>query len=243
MKNKHVHKKARRRDIWISYLIIGFLLIFLGFLSIHILDLNETISDLPLVGIASAFMSFLALLWQVSNLIASKKVIVDLSLTANLTDDNVILTSIIKNIGSKSIYPHMVNLYIDDGVLIDGIYQFDRIIEHPPKGKGEFYCKLAHHYRDHDVYSDKCLIDLPKTIDCETFCEINKYCVNLRQLSFYSLEHIMPGESFREDTVIKINKPGIYRAILYYSDKNWKDCSCRSVVFEVKKQRPKRYRR
>lgn len=234
MKNRRVHIKARRRDTWISHLIICILLIFLVFMVIYIFDIEPNISELPLASISSAFIAFLALVWQISNLIIGKKVIAELRLDAKCSNDNIILTSTIKNIGSKSIYPFMVNLYIDEGTAINGIYRFDRITEHPPKGKGDFYCKLAHHYRSADVYNNNGLVTLPKVIDKSMFPKTKRYCLNLRQLSYFSLEHIMPGESFREDTVIQIKKPGIYRAILYYSDKNWKDCSCRSVVFDTR---------
>ena len=137
--------------------------------------------------------------------------------------------------GTKSIYPYMVNLYVDEGIFVEGenLYTFDSITSHKiDKRTGEaFDCHLAEHCKSEEVGENR-QITYPKCQD-EKFKKCKRYCCNLRQLSHYTLIHIMPGETFKEDVVMKIEKEGVYRAILIYTGKGYNDCTCASCKFRI----------
>ncbi len=69
--------------------------------------------------------------------------------------------------------------------------------------------------------------------DDARFANKVKYAYNCRLLSYHSLLYIAPNETFSENMVFTIPKPGYYRIIVIYTDKKWKECICKSIVVHI----------
>ena len=67
----------------------------------------------------------------------------------------------------------------------------------------------------------------------DAFSNTIKLAYNLHLLSYHSLIHIMPKETFSDQTVFTINKPGYYRIFMIYTDRAWDDCICRSCAIKI----------
>ena len=167
---------------------------------------------------------------------------VTLNLVTDVEENFVKLSCSITNSGTKSIYPYLTNLYISEGnesSANESIhrYLFESITEHQiDRSTGEcFDCKLAQHCKSEEVNETTGKISFPECED-DSFEDNIRYCCNLRQLSYFTIVHIMPKETFREEIFLKINKPGVYRAFIIYTGKEWDDCICTSQVFRIKEK-------
>lgn len=232
-----IHKRAKKNDLWFPYTLIGVLGTFLILITLHTLNIFPSFTtNINLAGIAGAFVAVYALVWQIYTMIKAQKVVAKLDLIPHVDNTYVMLSCSITNMGTKSIYPYMVNLYVDEGMFCEeeSVYVFDPITNHKiNRGTGEvFDCHLAEYCKCEAVGEDG-HIEFPKCQD-EKFKNCKRYCCNLRQLSHYTLVHIIPGETFKEDVVIKIDKEGVYRATLIFTGKGYNDCICASSKFRIK---------
>ena len=232
-----IHKRVKKNDMWFPYTLIGVLCVFLILITIHTLNVFPTFTTkINLAGIAGAFVAIYALVWQIFTMIKAQKVVAKLELIPHVDNNYVTLSCTITNLGTKSIYPYMVNLYIDEGIFDEtgSMYVFDPITNHKiNRGTGEvFDCHLAEHCKCEDVGEDG-QIEFPKHQN-EKFKNCQRYCCNLRQLSHFTLLHIVPGETFREDMIMKIEKEGVYRATVIFTGKGYNDCICASSKFRIK---------
>ena len=231
-----IHQKAKKNDMWFPYTSIGLLFAFLILTIIHTLNFFPSFTlKVNLTNIAGSFIAIYALVWQIYNAIKAQKVVAKLELIPYVENSYVMFSCTITNMGTKSIYPYMVNLYVDEGVFseADSIYIFDPITNHKiDRGTGEvFDCHLAEHCKSENVGEDG-HIEFPKCQD-KMFNDCERYCCNLRQLSHFTLVHIVPGETFKEDVVMKIDTEGVYRATLIFTGKSYNDCICTSSVFRI----------
>jgi hypothetical protein len=127
-----------------------------------------------------------------------------------ISNSQVLLTATIENIGREISKPKYVSLYIDEGIFDDkhNNYKFPYLLHHRAESKD---CALAiatqnytvgyPHDKLEDDFKDKGLL---------------QKCIPLKHLSGDTINFIAPGERFSEDVVLKIDKPGVYRAILVY---------------------------
>lgn len=185
---------------------------------------------------ATLLIASVALIWQIAAMLSTQRISPKLNLTLHIDDDIIILSCFLKNEGTLSIYPYIVNLYIDEGIFNGDICEFDPCTNHKIDDKtGEnFDCTLVAHLKDEAKKEEMsehftfppCLL--------EKFNDKIHYCINLRQLSHYSIKHIMPGEEFREDVVLRLESNKIYRATLVYTGIEYKDCLCRAIKFKYK---------
>lgn len=248
MKNKYpnipaVHKKVKKKDMILEYLLIGVLVLFLIYIIVDACGLlTNWASNVGLTSVAGAVIAIYALIWQLHSAIKGSKVLATINLVASVEEDYVTLSCSITNSGTKSIYPYLTNLYISEGITETSDeepyrYIFEAITEHQiNRSTGEcFDCKLAEHCKKEEVNETTGKITFP-TCEDNLFKDTIRYCCNLRQLSYFTIVHIMPKETFREDVVLKINKPGVYRAFVIYTGKEWNDCICTAQVFRIKEK-------
>lgn len=238
-----IHKKIKKNELIFEYIMIGVLVLFFSYLVIYVLKIFPNFTArFDIIPVATAFLSLYALLWQVHSAIKSRKEIVSVSIDAKVKDKNVVISCSITNDGTKSIYPFLTNLYINSAKYekVDGVtrFLFEPITQHELSRleKNEcFDCKIAQHCKkegkelsegenEPTVTFPKCMTGFEKT---------TRYCCNLEQLSYVSLLHIMPKETFKQDIVLNIPEPGYYRAFVIYTDKDWDDCTCSSTVFKI----------
>lgn len=248
MKNKYpnipaVHKKVKKKDMILEYFLIGVLVLFLLYIIVDVCDLLPNwASNVELTSVAGAVIALYALIWQLHSAIKGSKVLATINLVASVEENYVTLSCSITNSGTKSIYPYLTNLYVSEGK--EEIsnekpcrFIFEAITEHQiDRSTGEcFDCKLAQHCKKEDVNETTGKITFPPCED-SYFNDTIRYCCNLRQLSYFTIVHIMPKETFREDVVLKIDKPGVYRAFVIYTGKEWNDCICTTQVFRIKEK-------
>lgn len=233
-----VHKKVKKKDLLVPVALIVVLVIFLVIIIIHTFKFFPSFTkNYNLAGIAGAFVAVYALIWQIYSTMKARKIVVRLELIPKVEGTNVTFSCSVNNAGTKSIYPYMVNLYIDEGVFNakKSLYEFDPITNHTiDRRTGEvFDCHLAQFCKKEDVLENGC-IGFPPCQD-DKFITCDRYCFNLRQLSHYTLVHIMPNETFSEDLVMEIKKDGVYRVTLIYTGKDYDDCICATKKFRILK--------
>lgn len=235
-----VHPSVKKRDMVFEYVLIGILVAFLVYILLDTMAVFPNfLSKFRLTSIAGTCIALYALVWQLHSAIKASKVLVSIKLSTDVDGGFVKITCSITNTGTKSIYPYLTNLYINEGIEIKGKksvneYKFEPLTEHRiSRDTGEcFDCKIAEFCKSKPV-GEKGKIVFPECESAE-FLDTIRYCCNIRQLSYYSLVHIMPGETFTEDVVLNIEKPGVYRAFVIYTGKEWDDCICTTQIFRIK---------
>ena len=256
MKNPYfVHKKVKKKEMLFEYILLSILGFLLVYLLIYALNLFPTLtSKVNIITVAGVFVAVYALVFQLYSAIKAKRVIVSLGLDVSVNQNDVIITASITNIGTKSIYPLLTNLYISEGIPdIKGqlhAVKFEPVTEHNQSSLGGkepcFECSICQQCKD----DAKKALDRNENVVTPKFPPLKefdggvspykdtiRFAYNLRLLSFNSLIHIMPKETFTEEAVFTINKAGYYRAFMIYTDKEWKDCICRSSVFKIEKDK------
>lgn len=229
----------------LEYILLGILVVLLVYLIVYAFNLWPQITcKTNLTAVAGIVVSLYALVWQLHSAIKAKRVIVSLGLTAKVKENDVIISASITNAGTKSIYPLFTNLYISEGIEREAgelkEYEFEPVTEHEInvlKGKGVcFDCAIATQCKKEaaDSFEGKNVhVCFPELEPESPFVNTVRYAYNLKMLSHHSLIHIMPNESFSEETVFTIKKAGYYRIFMIYTDKEWKDCICKSIVIRI----------
>ncbi len=243
--NYYVHKKVKKKEMVFEYILLGILVVLLLYLIVYAFDFwPQMTSKTNLTAVAGLVISLYALVWQLYSSIKAKRVIVSLGLNTKVNGNDVIISASVTNNGTKSIYPLFTNLYISEGIgKVDGAltkYDFERITEHQfntLSGKEAcFDCAVAAQCKkeaEESLLRGKATVSFPELETDSPFANTLRYAYNLRLLSHHSLIHIMPNESFSEEVVFTINKPGYYRIFMIYTDKEWKDCICKSTVVKI----------
>jgi len=224
-----VHKKVKKKDMLFEYILIVILAIVFVYLVIYIFNIWPAITNgVNIASVAGAVIALYALIWQLHTAIRANKVLASLDITASVNGSYVTISCSITNVGTKSIYPYLTNLYVSEGIEKDegGVkrYIFEPITEHQiNRSTGEcFNCEVAEHCKNERVDETTGKITFPPCKDESPFKNKLRYCCNLRQLSYFTLVHIMSKETFREDVVLNISSPGVYRAFVIYTGKRKK---------------------
>lgn len=256
MKNPYyVHKKVKKKEMLFEYILLGILGLLLLYLIIYALNLFPAItSKVNIITVAGVFVAGYTLVWQLYSAIKAKRVVVTLGLNISVNKQDVIISASITNNGTKSIYPLLTNVYISEGIIdpkgdpkgkIKTII-FEPVTDHNQSALGGkepcfdcLVCQQCKNDAQQALNTNNNLVtpNFPPLKEVEggvsPYKDTLRLAYNLRLLSFNSLIHIMPKETFTEEAVIRITKPGYYRAFMIYTDKEWKDCICRSSVFSI----------
>lgn len=234
-----VHKKVKKKDMLFEYILIAILAVFFVYLLLYIFDIWPTITT-KVAPVAGAVIALYALIWQLHSAIRSSKVLASIDIDIAVDAQMVTISCSISNIGTKSIFPYLTNLYISEGIEKNenGVirYDFEDITEHQvDRSSGEcFDCKIAEHCKNELINDTSDKISFPPCRDDSPFKNKLRFCCNLRQLSYFTLVHIMPKETFRQDVILKIPNSGVYRAFAIYTGKEWDDCICTTKLFTIK---------
>ena len=234
-----VHKKVKKKDMLFEYILIAILAVFFIYLLLYIFDVWPTITT-KVAPVAGAVVALYALIWQLHSAIRANKVLASIDIDIAVDAEMVTISCLISNIGTKSIYPYLTNLYISEGIEKNenGVirYDFEGITEHQvDRSTGEcFDCQVADHCKNEFINDSSGKISFPPCEDDSLFKNKLRFCCNLRQLSYFTLVHIMPKETFRQDVILKIPRPGVYRAFAIYTGKEWDDCICTTKLFRIK---------
>lgn len=234
-----VHKKVKKKDMLFEYILIAILAVFFIYLLLYIFDVWPTITT-KVAPVAGAVVALYALIWQLHSAIRANKVLASIDIDIAVDAEMVTISCLISNIGTKSIYPYLTNLYISEGIEKNenGVirYDFEGITEHQvDRSTGEcFDCQVADHCKNEFINDSSGKISFPPCEDDSLFKNKLRFCCNLRQLSYFTLVHIMPKETFRQDVILKIPRPGVYRVFAIYTGKEWDDCICTTKLFRIK---------
>lgn len=242
-KSLPIHKRVKKHEMVFEHILLLILVLFLLYLVIYVLGVWPGLTEnVNLTTVAGAVISSYALVWQLHTAIKNKKVLVSLSLDAKVSAHDVFVNAAVTNDGTKSINPLMTNLYIMEGISkkiendIEAI-EFPPVTEHELTLKeGEcFDCPVRMQCKKEEealgTLDEK--VEFPKIKEGE-FSKKLHFAYNMRLLSYHSLLHIMPKETFAEEVIFRIPNPGYYRIFMIYTDKAWKDCICKSVVVHIK---------
>ena len=242
-----IHERIEKTDLsfeYFSIIILGLLCILLAIKAIQFsLNLNNTENTETIFVIAGAVLSLYALVFQVHKIIRAWKVVPIVNLTTKVNGNDVTITCSLNNAGKKTLYPLLTNLYIsesipkkDDDIIT---FEFEPITQHRiyyEKNKRCYDCIVSRHCKNEvksfDHKEKNPPVTFPKCTS-EKFQNTLRYCCNLKLLSYVSLLYLMPKETFKEDIVIRIDKPGYYRAFVIYTDIEWNDCTCSSSTFSI----------
>lgn len=235
-----VHKKVKKKDMLFEYILIVILAVVFIYLVIYIFNICPKITnEVNIASVAGAVIALYALVWQLHTAIKANKVLASLELTTSVNGSYVTISCSVTNVGTKSIYPYLTNLYVSEGIEKDesGVkrYIFEAITEHQiNRDTGEcFDCEIAEHCKNERINETTGKITFPPCKEGSPFKDKLRYCCNLRQLSYFTLVHIMSKETFREDVVLQIPTSGVYRAFVIYTGKEWDDCICSNTIFRV----------
>lgn len=175
------------------------------------------------IALLTVLISMFGITWQIIVFKLKRVPKLKADLHVETISDHAIITSRIENIGGKTVTPYNVYLFIDEGILREkGYYEFPFLLKHEG---GEYDCVLS-------KICQKEKLDYPKDRLGRGFQNIHTDCIQLRHLSSESILYIAPAESFMEDVVVKLPKPGVYRAIIVFTAKD-ADCICASKQFIV----------
>ena len=124
-----VHKRVRKHDMLFEYILIIVLTLFFGYLLLCILGFIKR--DITEIGtVSAAVIALYALIWQLYSAIKAKRILVALNLDTIVDGQYVKFSCELENIGTKSIYPYLTNLYITEGIkkTKDGVtkYEFEQ---------------------------------------------------------------------------------------------------------------------
>jgi len=236
-----VHRKVKKKDMLFEYILIAILAVFFIYLLLYSFNIWST-RKAQVAPVAGAVVALYALVWQLHSAIKASKVLASIDLDIVVDAEMVTISCSISNIGTKSIYPYLTNLYISEGIEKNenGVikYDFEGITEHQvDRSTGEcFDCQVAEYCKKESIDDSSGKISFPPCADDSPFKDKMRFCCNLRQLSYFTLVHIMPKESFRQDVILKITNPGVYRAFAIYTGKEWDDCICTTKLFKINKK-------
>lgn len=239
-----IHKRAKKNNLTFEYVSIGILILLFITIVIGAIILRSSFKQTDAIFVfAGALLSLYALVFQLHKAIQDSKVVVQVKLTAKVTGDDALITCSITNAGTKTLYPFLTNLYISESIpeTDNNVirYKFEPITQHSFYRRNNeecFDCIVSRHCKKEAQKFNAKDNNPPVTFpECshDEFRNTLRYCCNLKLLSYVSLLHIMPKETFKEDTVISIKKPGYYRAFVIYLDKDWDDCTCSSTTFKI----------
>lgn len=144
-----------------------------------------------------------------------------------LSNNTVVISSSIENVGQRKVYTKAACLVVDHGLSKqnNGItsYQFPFILRHDVRGK---YCELKRIYDKEECfrYPSKCLDDCASDIH---------QCIPLQLLTKESIQYINPKEKVSEDIVLTFQESGVYRVTFIVIADGSTDCSCASKQFYV----------
>lgn len=211
-------------------------ILFLVVVVINIMNIFPQFSArINIIDSASVFVALYALVWQISEAMKSKRILIKLAMDIEMDDKYINVSCSLSNVGTVSIYPYMVNLYIDKGIYnhASNVYEFDGYLNHRTDEDNDevFDCKLAEHCKKEKSTSGK--ITFPGCVE-KKFKSSHVFCHNIRPLSHFTLVHVMPGETFNENIVLNLLPPGVYRATMIYTGKNYDDCICYTKKLIVK---------
>ena len=244
----YIHKKVKKKEMIFEYTLLSVLSLLLIFLIVYGLDIWPSFtSNTDYVIVIGVFIAIYTLVWQVYSAIKAKRVVVDLGLNVSAKGLDILVTASITNAGNKSIYPLMTNLYISEGVLDDShndaqAIKFPSVTEHNMNmldGNPCFECAVSKLCKEEAEEAKRNSQNIePKFPPCnkaeeKEFKDTVAFAYNMKLLSYSSLIHVMPNETFTDEAVISLPKPGYYRIFMIYTDKEWKDCICRSSVVKV----------
>lgn len=238
--NIPIHKQVKKHEMVFEYILLGILVVFLIYLIIFVFNIWPAMTTkVNLTTVAGSFISLYALVWQLHTAIKNKKVLVSLGLNAKVSGQDVLISASVTNDGTKSINPLMTNLYIMEGIAkkekgID-VIEFPPVTEHELSYKGGecFDCPVREKCKKEaeKLGTKDEIVEFPSVSG--EFANTFHIAYNMRLLSYKSLLHIMPKETFTEEVVFHIQKPGYYRVFMIYTDKAWKDCICRSAAIHI----------
>lgn len=247
--NYLIHKRVKKKEMIFEYTLMGVLGLLVVYLIIYAVGLFPNItSKFNITAVGGVFVATYALIWQLYSAIKAKQVIVTLGLNATVKGKDVLISASITNAGSKSIYPLLTNLYINEGIVEQvgniNVVKYESVTEHnfnQLAGKEPcFDCAVAQQCRRdaQRAFEDSTGIDAPafppqKADDALRFKDTLRFAYNLRLLSYHSLIHVMPKETFSEEAIFTLSKSGYYRIFMIYTDKEWKDCICKSAVVKI----------
>ena len=213
-------------------LFVAALATFLVFYGINqFLPVIQKLSTVEIIAFATAIISIAnvttnVILHNLKSRVTSK---IKLGVNPTVIDNGVHIANTVESMGGKRVIPKNVYLFIDKGVKgDDDLYDFPFLLAHE---QDEPHCILGKRCRDGGLkkYPDD-LIGRPAATGCRGIA-----FRNLRHLSSESILFVDPGETFREDAVLDLKEPGVYRATLVFTATN-AECICttRQFVFPEK---------
>ena len=145
------------------------------------------------------------------------------------------ITATVQNAGTVRIEPDNISVFLDSGVFNPESkrYDFPFLLKHEKKGEKQKYdCVLSEYCQTGKEFYPKDIVDNNPANGLYKSCF--RMCYKLSHLSAESILYIGSGETFSEDIVIKLDEPGVYRAILIVTAKDKAcDCMCTSQQFVV----------
>jgi hypothetical protein len=185
-------------------------------------ELQELIATLAVIIAVFSIVGKLIEHLLVSQFSSERKIHVGV----NVIDNYAIINCTIENMGRKRIIPQNVYIFVDVGIEKDNLITFPFCLKHE---QGENDCIMGKKCKAGGVNS------FPVDILPDEFRDKFHKSINLKHLSTDSVKFIDPGESFSEDAVLNINKPGVYRVIAVWTSVN-ADCLCFTKQFIIREK-------
>ena len=244
------HNKKKKEMVF-ECLFLCISLLFFIYLIIYAFNLIPAITaSVNITAFAGAFVALFALIWQfhADLVIRTKKVFVSLEINATVHDHDVHIKASITNNGRKSLFPSITNLYIMEGIEDDLSKGVKSILfptlEHTPTFDsfcdGYNFCALYKKCLEDQemLYSDDNYIRFPSDISFPSpadsrFMDTIQIAYNLKKLTGNSIVYVEPNSTLTEDVIFRLPKSGYYRIVMVYTDREWKLCECRSIVFKI----------
>lgn len=145
-----------------------------------------------------------------------------ISLDIRIKDTKAIIKCIIENNGQKRITPQNVFVFVEQGHLSDGVYDFPFLLKHE---KGEKDCNLSKKCKNGDI----CSFPLELIPAGDT---AYRKVIKLKHLSSEAIMYIDPGEMFSDSIVLELEK-GVYRVMVIATSVK-DDCMCSNENFIIK---------
>lgn len=158
------------------------------------------------------------------------------TLTVSISDNtHVKINASIHNAGTIRLEPDNISIFVDSGVFNPETkkYDFPFLLKHEQKGNKQKYdCILSEYCQSGKEFYPKDIVD--NDPENNNFKNCFRMCYKLSHLSAESILYIDSGEIFSENIIIKLETPGVYRAILIVTVKNKTcDCTCTSQQFVI----------
>lgn len=160
--------------------------------------------------------------------IFNRKSTYKIELSCNVVSNNtVIISSSIENVGGKRIYTKDACLIIDNGESENacGItsYRFPFLLKHDVREK---HCELKR------IYETRGCFEYPNQFINQCPNGVHR-CIPLQLLSKDSVQYVSPKEKLSEDIALSFSKSGVYRVTLVVVAEGKTDCSCASKQFYI----------